>query len=262
MRDAIAWSYDLLSPRRAGPLPAPGRLRRRLHPGRGGRRRRRAAPSPGAGAGRRSPPWSTPACSRRRRDRTTSRATSCWRRSASSALEQVAANGEGEALARRHARYFLALAQAGATALANEGPGDWLVRLEPEQGNLRAALTWLRDHGESEAGLALAAALGGFWHVRSANAEGAGLARDVPGAGGRRGRRPPTASRRCAGRGSWPACRATCRPRRRIWQKPGPGPRDGRQARRRGRAACAGVGGAPARRRRRQPRALRPRPPR
>ena len=37
MRDAIAWSHDLLTPERAGPLPAPGGLRRRLHPG-GGRR--------------------------------------------------------------------------------------------------------------------------------------------------------------------------------------------------------------------------------
>ena len=38
MRDAIAWSYDLLSAGGAGALPPPGRLRRRLHPG-GGRRR-------------------------------------------------------------------------------------------------------------------------------------------------------------------------------------------------------------------------------
>ena len=40
MRDAIAWSYDLLAPRGAGALPAPRRLRWRLHPrgGRGGGR--------------------------------------------------------------------------------------------------------------------------------------------------------------------------------------------------------------------------------
>ena len=36
MRDAIAWSHDLLSAGRAGPLPPPRGLRRRLHAG-GGR---------------------------------------------------------------------------------------------------------------------------------------------------------------------------------------------------------------------------------
>ena len=43
MRDAIAWSYDLLDARGAGPLPPPGGLRRRLHPGGGRSRRRRDA---------------------------------------------------------------------------------------------------------------------------------------------------------------------------------------------------------------------------
>ena len=40
MRDAIAWSYDLLPPDAAGAVPPPGGLRRRLRPGgsRGGRR--------------------------------------------------------------------------------------------------------------------------------------------------------------------------------------------------------------------------------
>ena len=40
MRDAIAWSYDLLGPEGAEPLPPPERLRRRLHAGRSGGRRR------------------------------------------------------------------------------------------------------------------------------------------------------------------------------------------------------------------------------
>ena len=72
----------------------------------------------------------------------------------------------------RHAQYYVALAQAGGADLAAAVPGEWLARLEAEQANLRAALTWLRDREETGAGLRLAAALGGFWRLRSASAEG------------------------------------------------------------------------------------------
>ena len=36
MRDAIAWSYDLLAPEEQAPVPTARRLRRRVHPGGGG----------------------------------------------------------------------------------------------------------------------------------------------------------------------------------------------------------------------------------
>jgi predicted ATPase len=87
-------------------------------------------------------------------------------------LEQLVASGEYDTLARRHADYCLTLAQSGAAALASAKQGDWLARLEADQANLRAALSWLRDDNATEIGLRLATALGGFWHVRSANAEG------------------------------------------------------------------------------------------
>ena len=86
-------------------------------------------------------------------------------------LEQLAASGEAEELGRHHADYALALAQAGAAALGGATQGGWLTRLEVEQANLRAALAWLRDHEAGETGLRLATALGVFWHIRSANAE-------------------------------------------------------------------------------------------
>ncbi len=48
LRGAIAWSHDLLRPRRASPLPATCRFRRRLHPrGSGGRLRGRGGCSGG-----------------------------------------------------------------------------------------------------------------------------------------------------------------------------------------------------------------------
>jgi predicted ATPase/DNA-binding XRE family transcriptional regulator len=86
-------------------------------------------------------------------------------------LEQLAASGEAEELGRHHADYALALAQAGAAALGSATQGGWLTRLEVEQANLRAALTWLRDHEAGETGLRLATALGVFWHIRNAHAE-------------------------------------------------------------------------------------------
>jgi predicted ATPase/transcriptional regulator with XRE-family HTH domain len=87
-------------------------------------------------------------------------------------LEQLALHEEADDVGRRHARYYVALAQAGGADLAAAAPGEWLARLEAEQANLRAALTWLRDREETGAGLRLAAALGGFWRLRSASAEG------------------------------------------------------------------------------------------
>ena len=87
-------------------------------------------------------------------------------------LEQLAIHGEADEVGRRHAQYYVALAQAGGADLAAAVPGEWLARLEAERANLRAALTWLRDREETGAGLRLAAALGGFWRLRSASTEG------------------------------------------------------------------------------------------
>ncbi len=87
-------------------------------------------------------------------------------------LERLAIHGEADQVGHRHAQYYVALAQAGGADLAAAVPGEWLARLEAEQANLRVALTWLRDREETGAGLRLAAALGGFWRLRSASAEG------------------------------------------------------------------------------------------
>jgi predicted ATPase/DNA-binding CsgD family transcriptional regulator len=88
------------------------------------------------------------------------------------ARERLTASGEADEIGRRHAAAYLALARAGASDLADGAPGEWLSRIEAEQANLREALTWLRDDGSDAPGLQLAAALGGFWRLRSANAEG------------------------------------------------------------------------------------------
>ena len=87
-------------------------------------------------------------------------------------MEQLMCHGELEEVSRRHADYFSSLAQMGGAAISAGQTQEWLTHLEAERANLRAALSWLRDREEHGLGLRLATALGGFWHVRSANAEG------------------------------------------------------------------------------------------
>jgi len=184
MRDAIAWSYDLLPPadqtffRRlavfAGgfTLAAAGRV---VAAGGAG-----AAPQPGPGLARPAPaPLDGIAALVD---------TSLLRREAEVAGEarfglletvreyggeQLAASGEADAVRRAHALHFLALAEAAEPHLV-AGPAmhPWLARLEAEEANLRAALAWCEEAREDELGLRLAAALGLFWFRRSHLGEG------------------------------------------------------------------------------------------
>jgi predicted ATPase len=87
-------------------------------------------------------------------------------------LEQLAASGEAAAAHAAHAAYFLALAEEAEPRLAGPGQGVWLARIDAEYDNLRLALEWLRDHGSSEAFLQLAGALPAFWEIRGYLSEG------------------------------------------------------------------------------------------
>jgi non-specific serine/threonine protein kinase len=105
--------------------------------------------------------------------------------------EQLAASGEADDVRRRHAEYFLALAEAGDAAIAGPAGGAWLARLAAEHDNLRAALGWLSGRAEIEAGLRLAAALWRFWQVHGHLTEGRGWLERLLAAGDER----PTAAR-------------------------------------------------------------------
>ena len=80
------------------------------------------------------------------------------------ALEQLEASGEAEALRKRHAAYYLQLAEAAEPELQGAKQAEWFNRLEWEHDNLRAALAWFRERGLTERWLRLAAALFWFWY--------------------------------------------------------------------------------------------------
>jgi predicted ATPase/DNA-binding CsgD family transcriptional regulator len=88
------------------------------------------------------------------------------------ALQGLRARDDAEATRARHATFYLALAEEAAPALRGPEQGTWLVRLEREQGNLRAALSWAAEKGEGAVGLRLATALVPFWEGHGHLAEG------------------------------------------------------------------------------------------
>jgi predicted ATPase/DNA-binding XRE family transcriptional regulator len=78
-----------------------------------------------------------------------------------------------ETLYVRHAEFYQLLVERAEQELTGPGQIAWLDRLESEQSNLRAAMRWLRSHGDPESrGLQLASAMWRFWWLRSAFAEG------------------------------------------------------------------------------------------
>lgn len=76
-----------------------------------------------------------------------------------------------EEVRRKHAEYFGRLASESDGQLLGPAQTSWLARLELEQDNLRAALTWALANDSSLA-LAMAAALGPFWYMRGLLTEG------------------------------------------------------------------------------------------
>jgi len=89
------------------------------------------------------------------------------------ARERLQESGEMEEINRRHAEYFIALAER-AEPHTRGGPEQisWLRRLEAEHNNMRAVYRWSMDSGEVELGLRLVGALGYFWWRQGHYAEG------------------------------------------------------------------------------------------
>jgi predicted ATPase/DNA-binding CsgD family transcriptional regulator len=90
------------------------------------------------------------------------------------AQERLAASGEAATLARRHAAYFVDLAEQAEPELRQAQQWRWFRRLEADHGNLRTALGWSLDDaaGDLALGVRLAGALGLYWTAYGFYAEG------------------------------------------------------------------------------------------
>jgi predicted ATPase/DNA-binding CsgD family transcriptional regulator len=88
------------------------------------------------------------------------------------AREKLEESEESDVVRGRHLRFFLALAEEAEPELLGDRQGVWLRRLETEHDNLRAALSYAIEVGETETALRLAGALGGFWQMRGHLSEG------------------------------------------------------------------------------------------
>ena len=169
MRDAIAWSYDLLSPEEQ-------RLFRRLAVFRGGFTLD-AAEAVGAGIGGDREVFDLVASLAdksllRREEREDVPRYRMLETVREYGLEQLAASSELEAARREHAVHFLALAERAAPAWCGTGAGAWLDRLEAERDNLREALAWAHEEHATELECRLASALHWFWRSRGPVGEG------------------------------------------------------------------------------------------
>ncbi|HZO31940.1 MAG TPA: tetratricopeptide repeat protein [Chloroflexota bacterium] len=90
------------------------------------------------------------------------------------AHERLAEAGETATDQQRHLDWLVALAERAETELRGPRQVEWMDRLEAEQDNVRAALTWgLTQPAHTESTLRLVGALYRFWQVRHI-AEGLG----------------------------------------------------------------------------------------
>ncbi|MBZ0289249.1 MAG: hypothetical protein K8I30_16640, partial [Anaerolineae bacterium] len=88
------------------------------------------------------------------------------------AREQLEASGEAETLRRRHAEYFVALAERAEPELRLARYDYWCGRFELERDNIRAVLEWSLAGSDVALGVRLAKALGLFWYGQGYHVEG------------------------------------------------------------------------------------------
>jgi len=88
------------------------------------------------------------------------------------AVERASMADELKGMRRRHAEYFLALAERAEPELRGAAQREWYTRLLDEEGNFRAALGWAMDDCQAEMALRLSSALWMFWRWAGLSAEG------------------------------------------------------------------------------------------
>jgi len=91
-------------------------------------------------------------------------------------LELLEESGEGRDIRRRHALWCLALAEGAAAAIGGTDHVRSLQRLDREKSNLRQALAFAEEEGDSGLGYRFLAALWRFWDAQGYLDEGNGWA--------------------------------------------------------------------------------------
>ncbi len=88
------------------------------------------------------------------------------------AADQLAESGAAAEILRRHAMWFLDLAERSEPELVGPDAGAWLARLEQDHDNLRAAFVTFFEAGDPEGALRLASTLWRFWWLHGHLSEG------------------------------------------------------------------------------------------
>ncbi|MGZ6299432.1 MAG: ATP-binding protein [Candidatus Limnocylindria bacterium] len=88
------------------------------------------------------------------------------------AVERSSAAGELSTLRRRHAAYFLALAERMEPELRGKEQQRWYIRLREDEANFRAALAFALEAGDGQTALRLAGSLWMFWRWAGQFTEG------------------------------------------------------------------------------------------
>jgi non-specific serine/threonine protein kinase len=87
-------------------------------------------------------------------------------------LERLAESEDDGPVRERHAAFFLELAEQAEEGLLSEREEEWLARLEQDRDNLRAAVRWSVTAADPTPGLRLAGALWRFCYVHGYYGEG------------------------------------------------------------------------------------------
>ncbi|MDQ4043485.1 MAG: tetratricopeptide repeat protein [Actinomycetota bacterium] len=88
------------------------------------------------------------------------------------ALERLRESGEEDEVRRRHVRRYLALAEQAESRIKGRDQAKWLDRLETENDNLRAAIGWSLESGDTQAAARFGYALAMNWVMRTRHSEG------------------------------------------------------------------------------------------
>jgi predicted ATPase/DNA-binding CsgD family transcriptional regulator/DNA-binding XRE family transcriptional regulator len=89
------------------------------------------------------------------------------------ALEQAIEAEQSSGFRRRHAAYYLELGEQAQPNFSSVDAPRWLLRLEAEHDNLRAALGWALEEHDADSAVRLSSAIWQFWYAHGHLTEGA-----------------------------------------------------------------------------------------